>query len=192
MIEDIKNVIGDICNSIANGDSSKLKEVIEDFGTYCFKEDTAGQKFNDDIFNLILEMMGKPEFLNMEGADNLLMLFEFDWAMLTHFQKEKLSNAIEHSYDKYKYWMSCFVLSKLLGEYYCSESAFQVLCRLASSSKEIPRSLIPMAFEYLARGSSDSALKDKSITELKKMADDPSKQVQKEAVDSLNRLTIKR
>jgi hypothetical protein len=45
-----------------------------------------------------------------------------------------------------------------------------------------------MGFEYLARGTSDLVLKNKSISELKRMTTDSSKQVQKEANESLSRL----
>jgi hypothetical protein len=188
MKDDIESLIGEIHESIVKEDSNKLKGVVDDFATCCYNENPDGLEFNERVFNFILEMMSQPQFLNMEGAHHLLYLFEYDWAMLTPLQKIKLSGAIEHSYHKYKDWMACFVLSELLGKNYCDENAFQVLHKLNNSLREIPRSLLPMGFEYLARGTSDLVLKNKSISELKRMTTDSSKQVQKEANESLSRL----
>jgi hypothetical protein len=191
MIDNIEVVITQLRRCIANEDADKLKELVDNIGTYCYKESNDGEMFDNNLFNVIVEMMDEPQFLKMPGSYHLLMLLEFDWAMLSLGQKEKLLDAIARSYDKYSDWMASHVLAKLLGDNYCDEAAFTVLCELDKSSKETARSLLPMAFEYLARGSSDSTLKNKSIAELKRMLVDTSKEVQREANESISRIAQK-
>jgi hypothetical protein len=191
MDENAKDITGEIRESVANGDSDRLKAIVEDFATYCFKENPDGHSFNDEVFKFILETMVQPRFLDMKGAYHLLMLFEYDWAMLTPPQKEELISAIERTYDKFADWMSCFVLVELLDQYYCDENAFQLLCRLKNSTQEIPRSLLPVGFEKLVQNASDLVLKNRSLLELKQMMNDPSERVQKEASESVIRLTSK-
>jgi hypothetical protein len=188
MTEGIKNITGVIRDSVAAHDQAKLKEIVDDVATYCFQDDSSGEEFDECIFNVILEMMERPQFLDMDGSYYLLMLFQFDWSMLTAAQRERLSLAIEHSYCNYRDWMACFVLSEILGQNYCNEQAFKILCRLRECANEIPRSLLPMAYEYIARSVSNLELKSKAILELKAMTTDPFERVRNEATESLERL----
>lgn len=187
MITDVGIAIEKIKQSVRTQDARLLKEAAEDYPAYCHSD----QAFDERLFECILELMGQREFLNMDGTFDLLLLFERLWAGLTVLQKEKLINAIEPAYDRFADWMSCFVLSELLGEYYCDDRAFQLLCRLKSSTQGTGRALLPMAFEKLAQNTSDSMLRGKAIAELKSMTADRSQQVQGEAMDSLNRLAAR-
>ena len=190
MIDNMDPIVSQIRKCICSGDSSELEKIVNEYASYSFQDDPDYRKFDQHVFDLILEMMAQPAFLNMEGSYYLLRLFEYDWSMLVPSQTDKLLTAIECSYDKYSDWMSCFVLSQLLGKNYCNGKAFQAIIKLNNTSKEIPRSLLPMALEYLAHGNnSDPVLKDKAMLELTRLASDSADRVRQEAIESLDRLT---
>lgn len=176
-----------ILTAIDEGNAAELQEIVGDVATFCFKE-PAGQEFDQQSFELILTLMLQPQFLNLDGAYHLLLWFEYDWGALTQRQKQRLRERIEESYSRYRDWMSCFVLSSILGECYCDPASFAILARVALSAEELPRALVPTGFELLARNTSDRALEEKSIGQLTKLLTDPSPKVRSEAAESLDRL----
>lgn len=172
--------------AIEKGDSSIFEGCVTQISEFCFKEPQPGQTaFPDYIFDRILELMSREEFLQMDGSHNLLLLFEYDWARLTVQQKEKLLEAIGRSYDRFTDWMSYFVISELLGEYYCNETAFRLLTELQTTSNETARSLVPHGYEHIARDGASDALRKMALDRLSSMANDASPDVQKEVAEAL-------
>jgi hypothetical protein len=125
MIDNVEVLITQIRGFIADEDADKLKELVDNIGHYCYKESNDGQTFNKKLFNLIVEMMGQTQFLKMQGSYRLLMLFDFDWAMLNPMQKDNCSVLLNvHTTDltigwRVMYWPNCwetiFVMRLLLG-----------------------------------------------------------------------------
>lgn len=141
-----------IQEAIQLGDSVSLNECIFEFSEDCFKEcEPTLAVFSEDVFRAILDLITKKEYLEMDESHKLLFLFESDWGRLNDGQKESLLPALESAYTRFKDRMSIFVISELLGEYYCNEASFLVLTRLRTVSNEIARAFVPHGFEHLAR-----------------------------------------
>ena len=171
--------------AIEKGDSSIFDACVTQISEFCFRESQPEQTaFPEHIFDHILELMSREEFLQMDGSHNLLLLFEYDWARLTAHQKEKLLEAIRKSYDRFTDGMSYFVISELLGEYYCNEAAFRVLTQLQTTSYETARSLVPHGYEHIARDGESAALRKMSLDRLASMAKDDSPDVQREVAEA--------
>lgn len=180
----------EIREAIRNGDEAGLGAVTRRIGTYCFRDASGfeGSVFSDSIFNVILEMLGSPQFLQMRGSWHLLTLLQTDWAILSEHQRTLLLPALEGAYDKFLDWMSCFVIAELLGENYASATALEVLGRLRSVSNEKNRAVVVRGLECIVRHAADRDLAAKALVMLGEMKEDPSQVVRQEALDSCTRL----
>jgi hypothetical protein len=179
-----------IHKALTTGDSDMLQACIRELATFCFKEPSPEQEmFPMNLFDYILRLMADDNLLKMDGAYHLLMLFEYDWARLDEKQKERLLAAIVASYHKFKDWMAYFVITELLGQYYCNESSFQVLCELQTTENEIARSLLAHGFEHIAREGENSVLRALALNRLISMKDDHSVIVQNEVSTALANLS---
>jgi hypothetical protein len=189
MAKNVQSFKDAVMSSVTNADPQKLKDAVDSIASYCYKDPCSSDKFDETIFSFILELFANEKFLTMEGAYSLLLIFEYDWASLALNQKQRLRTAIERTYCRFTDWMSCFVLTELLGEYYSDEAAFEILFKLKNSPVTgAHRTLLPMGFGQLARNTKDAALKGKSISELTKLAHDSSDEVQKEAREALDKI----
>jgi len=168
--------------------SSKLDKLITRFASFCFKEDVSSlEQFSDEVFKRILDLMHQVAFQRLENSHYLLMMFEYDWGKLSEAQRSKLLIAIEQTYDKFEDWMSCFVFSELLGEYYCNDASLQVLCNLKATRSEVARSLVPHGLEHIIRGSQEGKLRQQAMSILVSMKVDPSSEVRREVEDALSK-----
>lgn len=168
----------------------KLDDLITRYASFCFKEDEASlDQFPEDVFTRIVSLMNHRAFQELEDSHRLLMIFEYDWGRLTKAQKNDLLIAIEKTYDKFKDWMSCFVFSELLGEYYCNDASLQVLRLLQTTGNETARSLVPHGFEHIVKGSQDEKLRQQALSYLVAMKTDPSSEVQREVKGALDKLS---
>lgn len=178
-----------IQGAVQRGDSASLNECIVQFSEDCFKEcESTLPVFSEDVFRMILDLMTTREFLEMEESHKLLFLFESDWGRLNEGQKERLLPVLESAYVQFKDRMSMFVISELLGEYYCSDASFLALRRLRTTSNEIARAFVPHGFEHLARDAQDSALRQRAKDSLTSMESDSSPQVKQEVAVALSNL----
>lgn len=173
-------------------DARLLEAAVDEVAGYYFQNPSDdGVTFPDDKLAVILEQMTQPGFQQMPGAFHLLMLLQFDWSTLKPSQKAKLLPAIEDAYPKFADWMSCFVLSELLGKFYCDREGLDCLARLRKSTSEIARSLLPLGFEHIVRYSEDANLGRLALEQLRALDRDPSGKVRHEASESMTRLSRK-
>lgn len=178
-----------ISAAIRNRNASQIHASVEEFAEFCFKEYSPDlDPFPEEVFGLILECMSDNTFLGMSGSYQLLMLFEYDWARLSESQRDRLLEALRESYEKYRDWMSQFVISEILGEYYCDERALHVLIDLQQTSNETARALVPHGFEHVARQGGSDRLGEIARTQLLSMARDPSAKVQNEVAVALSNI----
>lgn len=176
--------------AIESQDAAQLEEAVDEVAGYQFKEPSNdGATFPEEQMTVILQQLSNPKFWQMQGANHLLILLQFDWGTLTKSQKSTLISAIESAYGQFSDWMSCFVLSELLGKFYCNLEALTCLERLRLSSPEIPRSLLPMGLEHIVRYSEDALLREKALGALASYTADSSEKVCQEAADALARVT---
>lgn len=172
----------EIYDAIKRGDSLRLRKLVVK-EAYLNEDETESEaaKFSEHTFQLILDLMNDQKYLNMEGAYELLRMFEYKWECLSVDQRERLLPALEASYEGFRDWMSQFVISELLGRNYCNEAAFKALRRLKKVNLEKARSLVAMGFDYIAKKSSDKDLVKGAKAELMDMQSDVSKIVRDEA-----------
>jgi len=181
-----------ILKTIATEDATQLKKCVDEQASYCFKDSSASEhnSFPEQIFNFILNLMKQQQFLMMQGSWHLLMIFEYDWGLLSVSQTERLLSALEAAYTAFADWMSWFVISEILGEYFMDERSFQALCRLMNSAADDPRSFVPHGLEHIAKNNLGRDLAQKALAELLVMREDSSSQVRHEVNLSLQRLGV--
>lgn len=173
--------VGAVEEAVAGGDASRLEAAVNVFASFCFKEElTDLDTFPEGALTALLQITRRPEFLRLKGSYHLLMLFEFDWGRLLDGQKARLLDALTETYDKYSDWMSCFVISELLGEYFCNEASFRALTRLQKTPNVTARALIPHGYEHIARQAPAAELRREALTRLTAMKNDPSPEVRHE------------
>jgi hypothetical protein len=173
-----------IHQAIAACDSTRLREYAYAMETSALEED----HFAEHNFELILNLLSQRTFLEMTGSFYILRVLENNWESLSDEQKERLLPSLETAYGLFNDWMSWFVISELLGEYFGDEQALRVLSRLKTLRGEGPRSLVPHGLEHIVKGARDEDLVSKAYTELSGMGKDPSEQVRDEVSLSLQRL----
>lgn len=144
--------------------------------------------FPKDYFDALLSMFTDADFLNAMGSWHLVKAFEENWEEIPEEQKAMLLPALETSYERFADWMSCFVISGILGECYADERALSTLSRLMSCTREIPRSLIPHGLEHIALEAVDRRVATRAYQELTRMSADDSEVVRNEVDGSLFRI----
>ena len=115
-------------------------------------------------------------------------MLERDWELFAQHQKAVLLETIEHVYDKFQDWLSLFIISELLGEYFSDDRALETLKRLKNTSNELARSFVPHGFEHMVKSAKDEALCMRARLELEDMKHDLSTKVRDEVSISLANL----
>ncbi|MBD2578791.1 hypothetical protein [Oscillatoria sp. FACHB-1406] len=142
--------------------------------------------FPDRYFNLILDLLKKEAFLKAKSSYHFLFILELgNWHTISEKQKEELLPLLNNSYGLFADWMSCFVITELLGECYANEAALNILCRLKKTEAETPRSLVPHGFQHFITDSDDPKLVKKAYEELLQMKEDSSEKVRDEVNEHL-------
>ena len=144
--------------------------------------------FDELVFNEIISLLSNECFLNSEGSSHVLRILEYDWKTLSGHQKATLLPAITTAFTNLSDSLSVFIVSELLGEYYCSESSFKALKSLRNVSEDMQRALIPVGLYYIAKTSTDQKLARLAHDELVKMNADKSEQVRAEVIMHLAKL----
>jgi len=144
--------------------------------------------FDEHIFEIILSLLEKDKFLQDENSFNVLLIFEYDWGLLSDNQKQKLIVALRKAYPQFSSYMAWFVTSELLGEYYANFLSLQALLELKYVDDDEARSVVPFGLENVARYSDDNVVAQKAWAELTKMKSDSSERVRNEAEKSFMRV----
>jgi hypothetical protein len=173
-----------IYQAITASDSTRLREYAYAIETSALEAD----HFSEHDFRLILDLLKQRNFLKMSGSFYILRVLENNWKSLSDEQKVRLLPALETAYGLFTDWMSWFVISELLGEYFGDEQALGALSRLKTLRGEGPRALVPHGLEHIVKGARDEGLLRKAYTELSGMRNDPSEQVRDEVSLSFQRL----
>jgi len=176
-------------SGLTSEDWEPLEEWITHKSSFSFREGRSedNQTFDARLFDYLLFLLQESDFLQAEGASNVLFLIEDDWSLLSSKQKEIILPELIRTYPLFKDPMAWFAIAELLGEYFADENAFRALQQLKNVKDEEPRSLVPMGFEQIVRHSSKE-LATRAFNEIIKMREDDSEQVRMEANISLNRL----
>ncbi len=175
-----------LCQAISIGGVAQFEEFCEalDYNlTFC-------NNFPEEIFQMILSLLKRREILELEESHCLFVsVLEINWELLSEEQKERLLLALKDSYERFEDWMSWFVISEIIGEFYQDRWAFETLCSLKTLSKEGPRAFVPHGLEHIVQNESDEELSREALAELLQMKNDPSERVRYEVSISLQRLS---
>jgi hypothetical protein len=182
-----------------NAFQHELRELVESgspaaFETMAFKiGNTVLEEgiFPSEVFTSLLAVFQQEHFQLADGSWKLIRVFEENWDQLSYEQRDALLPVLVAHYESFGDWMACFVISGILGELYADNRAFEALCRLENSQKEIPRSFVPHGFEHIASDAIESDLSMRALAELTKMQKDHSATVRDEVAESLARLKRK-
>src|SRR3954471_23921960 len=105
--------------AITTGNSELLRDYSQEMELLAEDVD----HFPQSSFDLILKLMLPQAFLEMEGSHELLLVFEYTWKYLSADQKDRLLPVLESTYGRFTDWLSWFVISELLGEYFRDDRA---------------------------------------------------------------------
>lgn len=174
-------------DALLQGNWTHLKDWISDHSSFTFDGETlpGDGTFDQGIFEEIIALLNRDSFLHSNGSSNVLLFFEYDWAILTGEQKKQLLPAIVLAYPKLRDQLSWYVISELLGCFFADKGALDALHQLKSVADDNQRSLVPTGLERLIKNSSDSAVRENAYNELKEMKNDPSDEVRQEVEFSL-------
>jgi len=175
-----------LCQAISIGGVAQFEEfcdALDDNLTFC-------KNFPEEIFQMILSLLKRREILELEESHCLFInVLLINRELLSEEQKERLLPALKDSYERFEDWMSWFVISEIIGEFYQDRRAFETLCSLKTLSKECPRAFVPHGLEHIVQNESDEELSREALAELLQMKNDPSEQVRYEVSISLQRLS---
>lgn len=182
--DDEKELMEGLRRSISAGDAEGLAAGVYDLDSLLIQTG----RFSAAVFEGLLDILAEPQFLGMDGSWHLLRLFENAWDYLDEGQRDRLLEAFEASYGEYADWMSCFVISEILGRQYGDERALEVFRRLKRLGSPVPRSLLPHGLEHLVKGRRGDDVAGRAFAELSAMRNDPSERVREEVREALARL----
>lgn len=175
--------------AISQNDSLQLQFAVNHFAEYCFMEPTDAVVQEETVIYLN-DTFRSSRFHEMSGSYYLMLLLEYNWAAFSQEQRDQLLDAIEFSFNKFSDPMSWFVISEILGEYYCNEQSFKVLKRFAKLPEEGPRSQAPHGLEHIAKSAINPEIRSQAIHQIRNLLDDPSQTVKEEASTSIHRLRV--
>lgn len=141
--------------------------------------------FDEEIFEEILRLMRDPRFQHISNAHSVVIMFETDWSQLSEEQKERLLPYLEKAYGHFSDEMVQFVIAELLGRFYRTETALEVIRRLRQSRVEKDIVYLPMALGYLARFATHSSVAQQALNDLLQMQTDPYESVREEVEHTL-------
>lgn len=183
-IEDVTVLCNALLGAVVRGGS-------EDFVQYTYELDSAliaVGHFSAEAFDCLLAIVRRSEFHELQASWQLLKVFYDNWEYLTEQQRSELLEALEVSFGYYKDWMSCFVITEILGELYADDRALRTLRRLRNERSDVARSMVPHGLEHIAIGSTDRGLARRAFAELVDMRTDEAASVRDEVGQSLGRL----
>lgn len=180
---DIDAFMTTVRKAITTRDASLLQKAAHDFEVVVIM---AGE-VPSSLVEWMLGWLQSPEYLAMQGSWTLLYIFESNWDELSESQRTELFNVMESTYALHEDWMSCFVMTEMLGSNYADDRALALLQRLTETPSDVRRSLVPHGLEHLA-SSSVPDLAARATALLHAMARDSSPQVREEVAKSLRTL----
>lgn len=180
---DVDTFMTSVRTATTTRDASLLKKAAHDFEVIVFM---AGE-VPSSLIEWILGWLQSPEYLAMQGSWPLLYIFESNWDALSESQRMDLFTVMEATYALHEDWMSCFVITEMLGNNYADDRALALLQRLTETPSDVRRSLVPHGLEHFA-SSSVPDLAARATALLHTMARDASPRVREEVAKSLRTL----
>ena len=171
-------------SALVNDDSELLESTAHKLDSCRLLRD----RFPEDSFQMILDIMGQPQFVKMKGGWVLLTIFRDNREALSEQQEDRLLSAMERIYPEFIDYMGWFTICELLGREFGNRQALDTLTRFAEIDAAEPRSFIPHALEHIIRENNEQPLVRASASLLLTLRMDPSKTVRREARECIVRM----
>lgn len=166
----------------ASGES--FGELVFDFGLEILGED----HFPADDFEILLRIMLDRRFHALNGAWQLLTIFNYEWENLTRTQQDRLLVVLEQVYGCFSDWMVPFYIAQLVGERYADRRALDFFERLRKTRNQTARAFVPHGLEFIARRARETVLTNRAIDTILLMRGDLSEHVVGEVDQAIQRL----
>jgi len=163
----------------------RVEDICRDLEFETLEEDS----WPDFFFPELLKLLSDEKFLSVRTSWHLLKFIEGNWEYLSAAEVSTLKKVLVEAFDKFGgEFMGPFLVAEMLGEFYPDSHTLETLITLNRTSKPLARELVPLGFENLARSTSNQALRESAIAELKTLLQDASEPVRHEAALSLGRI----
>lgn len=165
-------------------DGELFSDPVFDFGI----EIMALPSFPDDHFEALVGIMRDRRFHGLNGAWNLIALFNYEWQRLSREQEERLLKLFEEIYASFTDWMSPFYIAETIGKRFPDGRGLDVFSRLARTRNHMARAFVPHGLEHLARSTREALVANRAVDQVLSMRGDASEQVSAEVDQVIERL----
>jgi len=159
-------------------------DMVFDFGL----EVLGADHFPSDDFEVLLRIMLDRRFHALNGAWQLLTIFNYEWEILTRTQQDRLLVVLEQIYGCFSDWMVPFYIAQLVGERYADRRALDVLERLRKTRNQTARAFVPQGLEHVVRRCRETVIANRAIDTILLMRGDASDHVIGEVDQAIQRL----
>ena len=140
------------------------------------------KKIPNRLIEVLAELLMNDAFLYAEGSSHILNFLHFECESISSEQWNYLLPYIESSYSKFEDWMSCFILTEIIGNDFPTKESLTMIINLKTVENELYRSYIPNALMGFVKCSPDLKIKKAAYDNLMLMTNDSSAIVVKESL----------
>lgn len=176
----LEEIESNILKFLYEGSTTGLIDCETNIENYLFGLDI----FPNKLIEILAELLMNKSFLDADGSWHILKVLHHECEKVSSQQWSYLLPKIENSFSEFKDWMSCFILTEIIGQDFPTLESFHVLTRLRNINNEVYRSYIPNALEGFIKNSNDPKIRKEAYNNLVDMMNDKSIMVAKESLKS--------
>jgi hypothetical protein len=139
-------------------------------------------EFSSVIFDGIIAIVSKNEFLALDKSWLVLKLFEENIEYLSTIQKDVLLEQLQSIFHSLNDPTSSFLAAEIIVDLYPDQKGFNALMNLSVGKTAKNRPLIPHGFQHLVKKCEDPIYVEKALCELGKMKSDSNQSVTEQAI----------
>lgn len=177
-------LINKIEKSILKKDLNYLDELVFQVDEMLLEEG----RFPDQLFEGIIKIIAKKEFLKLTQSWYLLKLFEENIDILSEGQKEKLLETLQLVFNAFYDTTSCFLITEIIVELFLDERSLNTLRKLKLIKEKSYRAIVPHGFHWFVKKCKDKNLTNQAYNELITMKNDSDPDVRKQSEVELRML----
>jgi len=161
---------------------------VDEVSEYCFENPAEFTPEHARQIDVVLEFLRLDLLPKEIDAANLFLLFQQDWGGLNAEQKSRLLEIIDFKFDRYPDFLAYHVQAELLGRFFRSIEAADVIEKLVERLSGTARQFLPLACEELIKANDDISLRRRMFKVLVRLRSDDDGCVRNEAEESFRRL----
>lgn len=169
-----------IFRALNENNIENLIKAEDDIENYLFGLDV----FPNKLIEILKGLLDSNIFVCANGSWHILAVLHYECEKVSSQQWIALLPYIEKSYSKFKDWMSCFIITEIIGNDFPTTESFTMLIKLMNIEDEVYRSYIPNALEGFIKNSPDQKVRKGAYNKLVNMLSDTSTIVVKESMKS--------